>query len=56
MIRGQDYKEIWSMDWCSTNDSVLNKQKVVTIKKSESDFFAQFEFRTQTKVNKSQTQ
>ena len=25
--RGQDYKEIWSMDWCSTHDSVLNKQK-----------------------------
>ena len=23
----QDYKEIWSMDWCSTHDFVLNKQK-----------------------------
>ena len=25
--RGQDYKEIWSMDWCSSHDFVLNKQK-----------------------------
>ena len=23
----RDYKEIWSMDWCSTHDFVLNKQK-----------------------------
>ena len=25
--RARDYKEIWSMDWCSTHDFVLNKQK-----------------------------
>ena len=49
------------MDWCSTHDFVLNKQKtqkwwLITINKSESVFCARFEFRTQTKVNKSQTQ
>ncbi len=27
LSRAQDYKEIWSMDWCSTHDFVLNKQK-----------------------------
>ncbi len=25
--RARDYKEISSMDWCSTHDFVLNKQK-----------------------------
>ena len=25
--RARDYKEIWGMDWCSTHDFVLNKQK-----------------------------
>ena len=34
----------------------LENSEVVTIKKLESVFCAQFEFRTQTTVNKSQTQ
>ena len=60
--RARDYKEIWSMDWCSTHDFVLQfnpkieNSEVVTINKLEYVFCAQFEFRTQTEVNKSQTQ
>ena len=58
----RDYKEISSMSRCSTHDSVLQfnqkieNSEVVTINKLESVFCAQFEFRTQTEVNKSQTQ
>ena len=60
--RARDYKEILSMSRCSTHDSVLQfnpkieNSEVVTINKLESVFCAQFEFRTQTEVNKSQTQ
>ena len=60
--RARDYKEISSMSRCSTHDSVLQfnpkieNAEVVTINKLESVFCAQFEFRTQTELNKSQTQ
>ena len=47
--RARDYKEIWSMDWCSTHDCVLNKQKTQKWK-FESIFCARFEFCTQTKL------
>ena len=55
--RGQDYKEICSMDWCNLRFCApnLENSEVVTIKKLESVFCAQFEFRTQTTENKSQT-
>ena len=62
VFRARDYKEILSMSRCSTHDSVLQfnpkieNSEVVTINKLESVFCAQFEFRTQTEVNKSQTQ
>ena len=60
--RARDYKEISSMSRCSTHDYVLpfnpkiENSEVVTINKLESVFCAQFEFRTQTEVNKSQIQ
>ena len=60
--RARDYKEISSMSRCSTHDSVLQfnpkieNSEVVTINKLVSVFCAQFEFRTQTEVSKSQTE